>query len=153
MIAGALVTQKAYRLIPSRLVLGLAKAATGIENDDLGMKGNPVRFYSNTTITRIEKVMFQGDDLYELKSSSPSLKIIHAKRIVHCTNAWSSGLLPHIPVTPVRNQVIATKPSLKLPQRWANGEFSATFNTGYEYCSGRGLDENGMGMIILGGMR
>jgi glycine/D-amino acid oxidase-like deaminating enzyme len=68
---------------------------------------------------------------------------IETKKIVYCTNAYTNELLPECNITPIRNQVLVTKPLQSLPLK-----FAITCNSGYEYLSPR---EDGR--IVLGGMR
>ncbi|KAJ3406970.1 hypothetical protein HDV05_005679 [Chytridiales sp. JEL 0842] len=145
---GGLVVKDAYRVVGSRLVLALAKCATGPEDEVMQMKGPPVAYFSECVVTEIQRTSSQPRFLIQT-SRGP----LRARKVVHATNAWASALLPHVPVTPIRNQVIVTHPkpftaSFTSSGNFSEGTFSLSVKKGYIYLSGRGD-----GRVVLGGMR
>jgi len=82
-----------------------------------------------------------------IKTTKGDIKV---RYIVHATNAWAKSLLPKIPIIPVRNQVIATKPLSTSTEttNWERGTFSLSTNEDCDYMCGRGD-----GRIVLGGLR
>ncbi|KAI9353385.1 FAD dependent oxidoreductase [Zopfochytrium polystomum] len=155
--SGALVSSHAFRVVPPRLVLGILRAATASAGSRPALPGTPAAFFADTPVVdvlrRTDSAAAANPSTSRFILITPRGKIL-AHKIVHATNAWSSSLLPLLPVTPIRNQVISTKPVTAAPNsdgavgRWVNGTFCVSANHGYEYMSGRGD-----GRIVMGGMR
>ncbi|KAJ3121121.1 hypothetical protein HK100_012515 [Physocladia obscura] len=136
--AGATNFQE-YRVDPARLVLAIAQ--TVLSNDN-------THFYPHCHVLRVDR---QQEDSKSEKDSfkftlHTSLGTFKCNKIVYATNAWTAALLPNIPITPVRNQVVCTTPTTN--DNWRRGLFALVLNNGKEYMSGRGD-----GRIVLGGMR
>ncbi|WP_317206835.1 NAD(P)/FAD-dependent oxidoreductase [Niabella pedocola] len=147
-ITGAPVTFcQQDELIP---VFGFANTAHLVENrfegclhpgkllnalHQLAVKMN-IRFLFATEVRMVEEHP-QGIKLFMAKG--PGLL---AERIVYCTNAFSSRLLPRMDLVPARGQVLLTEP---VPGLKFNGTFH--YQEGYYYF--RNLDNR----ILLGGAR
>jgi hypothetical protein len=144
---GGVVSENGYRFIPARFTLALAKFATGLM-DPVADTTPPIKprvnFYPNVTITSIKRT----DTLYTLTTSTGSFQ---TRTVIHATNGWTKGLLPHIPITPIRNHVLSTHPVLPSPSDPSWGKWALNTKQGLEYMSGRGpLDGH---RIVLGGFR
>ncbi|KAJ3173463.1 hypothetical protein HK101_011033 [Irineochytrium annulatum] len=139
---GALVNGGACHVVPARVVE--AQGRLFIERGGTIVKGCEVRRVTRITggaVADAHRQEVRWDGVHEVETS---LGVVHARVVVHACNAWTAALLPGVPVTPVRNQVVVTGPLEKrlLPS------FAFSANSGYEYMSGR--DD---GRIVLGGMR
>ncbi|KAJ3281414.1 hypothetical protein HK104_011481 [Borealophlyctis nickersoniae] len=130
---GALCSRPAYRLWPARLVLRLAKAA-------LQEGKGSVSVHTHTLVTEVERRDADAGSGFTLTTSRGTL---HARKVIYCTNAHTRTLLPHLPIVPIRNQVIVTTPIHPIPF-----DACVSANDGYEYLSTR---EDGR--IVLGGLR
>ncbi|KAI8617980.1 FAD dependent oxidoreductase-domain-containing protein [Chytriomyces sp. MP71] len=123
-----------YRINAAQLTLEIALAAAS--------EGN-VSFFKNCLVDTVHRSQEGGRVFFRLTTS---LGEFFSASVVYATNAWTSALLPHVSITPVRNQVICTAPSTNT--FWKEGEFAMILNGGGEYMSGRGD-----GRIVLGGLR
>ncbi|KAJ3317741.1 hypothetical protein HDU76_001072, partial [Blyttiomyces sp. JEL0837] len=143
---GALVSKHGHRVVPAKLALALLKMATGFAKPNL--PGRNADFYSEAPVVQIVR----GSEGLKKKFTLITPRAnIYASKVVHATNAWTRHLLPQVPVTPIKNQVIVTEPLANGhpgAKQWASGNWCMSANHGYEYMSGRGD-----GRIVLGGMR
>ncbi|KAJ3365046.1 hypothetical protein HDU91_002346 [Kappamyces sp. JEL0680] len=97
------------------------------------------RDFTLLTHTLVEKVVPTNGRLSVVTSQGT----FSAGKVAFCTNGYIQDLMPALDsVTPVRNQVIATKPVVSFPAS------AISANQGYEYMSMR---EDGR--VVLGGMR
>jgi glycine/D-amino acid oxidase-like deaminating enzyme len=128
---GAIHDREAYSIRPGALVYHLVKTA------HLSFtKSNGSLYFLQQHVQNVHR---QPDGF----SISTKQGQVEANQIVYCTNAYANELVPEAKITPIRNQVIITKPLKKLPF-----DFAITCNSGYEYLSPR--EDN---RIVLGGMR
>ncbi|KAI8817133.1 FAD dependent oxidoreductase [Fimicolochytrium jonesii] len=135
---GAVRMAPAYRVWPAKLVLGLAKEVLA-QNTKQRHAGGKVTI---CTQKLVEKVRKQPDGTFLITASKRHT--LQARQVIVCTNSHTSTFLPTLPILPVKNQVIVTKP-LSPPPPF---DLCITANNGYEYLSTR---EDGR--IVLGGMR
>ncbi|KAJ3158880.1 hypothetical protein HDU86_002568 [Geranomyces michiganensis] len=131
---GAVQLQPAFRMWPARFVLAVATQAMKAS----GGRGS-VQVFTHTLV-KLVRSSNDAEHPLEVITSRGSLR---ARRVIYCTNSHTRTLLPEIPIVPIRNQVIVTKPIQPPP-------FDACMlaNDGYEYLSSR---EDGR--IVLGGLR
>ncbi|KAI8621403.1 FAD dependent oxidoreductase [Chytriomyces sp. MP71] len=137
---GGICFSDQYRVHPARLTLAIARAALSDAN---------ACFFPHCNVLKVTKVTAQKATSFVLSTSLGTFT--SHSQIVYATNAWTSALLPTVPITPIRNQVICTAPVVPnsaAAKGWCEGQFGLAFNDGYEYISGRGD-----GRIVFGGMR
>ncbi|KAJ3217376.1 hypothetical protein HDU81_000855 [Chytriomyces hyalinus] len=130
---GALQDEQAHMVHPVKLVFAIAKQVCSGDN--------PAVFVPNCTVQVVTRPSMSSDNHFVLQTSKGTIR---TKSIVYATNAWTSALLPSVPIVPVRNQVIVSEP---VPISSSNG-WGLSTNDGYEYMSQRPD-----GRIVLGGMR
>ncbi|KAI8853573.1 FAD dependent oxidoreductase-domain-containing protein [Chytridium lagenaria] len=94
--AGAVHNRHARHVVPARLVLGLAK--------EFVLESRGCKVYTNALVVGVEK----KEGVLRVKTETRGT--LCAKHVVYATNGWSEALLPHIRVTPIRNQVVVTEP-------------------------------------------
>jgi glycine/D-amino acid oxidase-like deaminating enzyme len=128
---GAIHDREAYSIRPGALVYHLVKTAH--QNFE---KSSGQLYFLQHHVTKVDK-------LSNGFSISTKQGHVEANQIVYCTNAYANELIPEAKITPIRNQVIITKPLKNIPF-----DFAITCNSGYEYLSPR--EDN---RIVLGGMR
>ncbi|KAI8609509.1 FAD dependent oxidoreductase-domain-containing protein [Chytriomyces sp. MP71] len=133
-VVSALQDEVSYMVNPARLTLAMALEACTPDSTQ------PVQFIPNCTIQSVQRPTSNSTDLFKLHTSQGPLR---TRKIIYATNAWTSALLPHLPVVPIRNQVLVSTP-LRERREWA-----VSANAGFEYMSQRGED----GRVVVGGMR
>mmetsp|Transcript_435 Transcript_435/g.954 ORF Transcript_435/g.954 Transcript_435/m.954 type:complete len:455 (-) Transcript_435:152-1516(-) len=131
---GGMFKPNAGNLWPAKLVLSMALQA----------QAQGANLQTHTDVLRVHDPAEPGAEDEDVLVVTTSRGVVRARHVVFCTNAWTRGLLPDLQgvITPVRNQVIITKP---LPPLWP---FGLSSNHGYEY-----FMQRPDGRIVLGGMR
>ncbi|KAI8892982.1 FAD dependent oxidoreductase [Globomyces pollinis-pini] len=129
---GAIHDRLAYRVRAASLVYHFIKTAHQIFESN----GGHLNVHTNTSVTKVDSL---GDRMI-VHTDNQS---ISTKKVIYCTNGFTDDLLPEAKITPIKNQVIVTKPLKNIPF-----DFAITANSGYEYMSPR---EDGR--IVMGGLR
>jgi glycine/D-amino acid oxidase-like deaminating enzyme len=149
---GGLFKPYGGNLWAARVVFTAALAAIKLSSEISG-DHDSLNIQTNTNVTSTTRKPTEEELEHAggFEGSADHLVAVHtnrgtvlARKVLHATNAWSSSLIPqlHGVLTPVRNQVIITKP---VPLMW---NFGLGANYGYEY-----FMQRPDGRIILGGMR
>ncbi|KAJ3102611.1 hypothetical protein HDU97_000395 [Phlyctochytrium planicorne] len=145
---GAGHNKHARHIVPARFVHAMATEFLLGAEPGPGKPSHHRRVFSNATVTGISTEK-SNDAVMLLTTTRGNLK---ARHVIHATNAWSTALLPHLPIVPIRNQVIITSPIQRPSTPSSLFGFGPSMcisaNHGYEYMSTR--DD---GRIALGGMR
>ncbi|KAI9094679.1 FAD dependent oxidoreductase [Phlyctochytrium arcticum] len=128
---GAVHKTPGYRMWPAKFVWSLVQEALRMDE-----QGGNLDVFTHTMVEGVKS----DEGLVEITTQRG---ILSARHVVYCTNAYTRGLLPTLPIAPVRNQVVVTNPIEPVPF-----DLAADAHDGYEYLSTRES-----GRVILGGMR
>lgn len=165
---GAIQMPGVGRVWAARLTLGLALEAARNAAPDNGNGGSALAASSRLALMEAAEVigiesipapevpsttsaLLGGSGLDRARSLSVKTSrgdVIDCRAVVHCTNAYSSGLVPELQglLTPVRNQVVVTSP---LPANQRIPLDAAVYaRQGYVYWSPRADNR-----LVLGGFR
>ncbi|KAJ8329601.1 hypothetical protein QVD99_003893 [Batrachochytrium dendrobatidis] len=139
-VIGAVHNKYVWRMRSGRLVASLLNQAKRIAADSNGLLQLDVSTY--TRVDRVEAMQSTPASKYALNVMTEKGNV-SAGKVVYCTNAYSSALLPTVDITPVKNQVVVTNELKVLP--W---DCAIKAHSGYDYLSSR--EDN---RVVLGGMR
>ncbi|KAJ3211110.1 hypothetical protein HDU67_004767 [Dinochytrium kinnereticum] len=135
-VVGAVVNSHARHVVPARLALGLAREFLDAPG------GGKRKVFLDALVVDVLDV---DADLLGLRTRHRGT--LFARNVVHATNAWTSALIPNLPITPIRNHVLVTSP-LPPPLHDQLAGWCLSAQKGYVYMSCR--DD---GRVVIGGFR
>ncbi|KAL5315388.1 hypothetical protein ACEPPN_016255 [Leptodophora sp. 'Broadleaf-Isolate-01'] len=106
-----------------------------------------LELYTNTAATKLER---GADGLWGVKTARGMVK---ARRVVLATNGYTAFLHAGFQgsIVPLRGQITAHRPGLKMPSSGLPGTYSFIYGNGYEYMIPRPQGSKYAGDIVIGG--